>query len=342
MQDLNDKVTGGELTADEWNEVPSEIQAVIESTGITLSGADLQQLGKAIAAYAGAGSFFEDSGAADAYVLGTVGSMLAPPSYLDGYEINFIAGNANTGAAATVNLAGLGNKSLTTRDGNDPAAGAVAGLVTARFSAANDRFELVADISSVYAGASNMYIDSGSANTYTLTAVAEAPTALVDGMEFEFLPTNDNNGASTAAIGSIAAKTIANAGTGFIKTNIRTRLKYRGATDDFVIHNTDRYVSGDAGFEIINGMIRQWGNTGNLGDTSGQPTTTHAFLVPFPASVDEAQVSTIGLTGAVSPASVLSTWDKGGTTLSDISLTHREVTGDAQNNWAIAWVATGQ
>ena len=48
MQDLNDKVTGGTLTAAEWNEVPSELQNVIEGLGITLSGADLNQLGKAI------------------------------------------------------------------------------------------------------------------------------------------------------------------------------------------------------------------------------------------------------------------------------------------------------
>lgn len=47
MQDLNDKVIGGELTAAEWNEVPSELQNVIEASGQTLSSGDLTQLRKA-------------------------------------------------------------------------------------------------------------------------------------------------------------------------------------------------------------------------------------------------------------------------------------------------------
>jgi len=47
MQDLNDKVKGNKLTATEWNEVPSEIQNVIEASGQTLSSGDLTQLRKA-------------------------------------------------------------------------------------------------------------------------------------------------------------------------------------------------------------------------------------------------------------------------------------------------------
>ena len=50
MEDLNDKVLGGNLPAIEWNQVPSEIQNVIENLGISLSNGDLNQLGKAIAA----------------------------------------------------------------------------------------------------------------------------------------------------------------------------------------------------------------------------------------------------------------------------------------------------
>ena len=47
MQDLNDKITGNELTAAEWNEVPSEIQNAIEASGQALSSGDLTQLRKA-------------------------------------------------------------------------------------------------------------------------------------------------------------------------------------------------------------------------------------------------------------------------------------------------------
>lgn len=118
MQDLNDKVTGNSLTAPEWNQVPSEIQNVIESLGITLSGGDLNQLGKAIAGYAANGQFYVDSGAAGAYVLSPVGSKKAPTAYTNGMRIAFLAANGNSGGASTVNVGGLGVTSLTDRWGN--------------------------------------------------------------------------------------------------------------------------------------------------------------------------------------------------------------------------------
>jgi len=65
MQDLNDKLTGGTLSAAEWNEVPTEIQNTIIAVGQSLTTSDLQQLNKAIASYAGAGDFYSDSGAAN-------------------------------------------------------------------------------------------------------------------------------------------------------------------------------------------------------------------------------------------------------------------------------------
>ncbi len=158
MQDLNNKVTGGTLTAAEWNEVPSEIQNVIEALGIVLSTGDLNQLGKAIAGYAANGDFYTDSGGADAYVLATVGAgKQAPPSYLDGMVIRFIADNANTGAS-TVNVAALGVKSITDQDGNALAAGALAGSVEAVFDNANDRFELL------NTGVTNLVVVTASGN----------------------------------------------------------------------------------------------------------------------------------------------------------------------------------
>lgn len=111
MQDLNDKVTGNTLTASEWNEVPSEIQNVIESLEITLSDADLNQLGKAIAGYVANGAFYTDSGAANAYVLSPIGSKQSPPAYTEDFTAIFIATNTNTGAS-TVNVGGLGVKNI--------------------------------------------------------------------------------------------------------------------------------------------------------------------------------------------------------------------------------------
>lgn len=133
MQDLNGKVTGGTLSADEWNEVPSEIQNVIEALNITLSGGDLNQLGKAIAGYVANGTFYIDSGGANAYVLTTVGSKQTATGYTTGFNIQFIAGNASTGAS-TVNVGGLGVKSLNSTSGALDAGAIVTGaLVEAVF-----------------------------------------------------------------------------------------------------------------------------------------------------------------------------------------------------------------
>lgn len=141
MQDLNDKVTGGTLTAAEWNEVPSEIQNVIEGLGITLSGADLNQLGKAIAGYVANGTFYTDSGAADAYVLTAIGSKQSPTAYTDGLTARFTPGNINTGAS-TVNVASLGVKSIVNKLGEPMQAEDITaiGIITLRFDFANDEF----------------------------------------------------------------------------------------------------------------------------------------------------------------------------------------------------------
>lgn len=142
MQDLNDKVTGSTLTATEWNEVPSELQNVIQALGITLSASDLNQLGKAIAGYVANGNYYTDSGIADAYVLSVVGSKQRAPSYTNGMMVSFIAANANTGAS-TVNVASLGVKDIKGTGGEDPAAGDINGMVQLVFNSSSDRFELV-------------------------------------------------------------------------------------------------------------------------------------------------------------------------------------------------------
>jgi lysophospholipase L1-like esterase len=134
MQDLNDKITGNRLTANEWNEVPSEIQNVIEALGQTLTSGDLNQLGKSIASYVANGTFYTDSGATDAYVLSVVGSKQGATAYTNGFEISFITANTNTGAS-TINVAGLGVKSLKTIGGGAVPAGyiVVGEVINARY-----------------------------------------------------------------------------------------------------------------------------------------------------------------------------------------------------------------
>ncbi len=120
MQDLNDKITGGTLSAAEWNQMPSEIQNVIEALGQVLSGSDLNQLGKAIAGYAGAATFYSESGLADAYVCNPLGSKQGPASLNadhDGLLVRFVPGNNNTGAS-TINVNAIGAKDVTREDGS--------------------------------------------------------------------------------------------------------------------------------------------------------------------------------------------------------------------------------
>jgi hypothetical protein len=143
MQDLNDKVTSGTLTAAEWNEVPSELQNIIEAWGQALTTADLDQLGKGLAAYAAASQFYTGSGPADAYVATRITGIQAPPNYFDGMVVRFRATNANTGAS-TVNVDGLGVKNITREDGAVLAPSDIATTrdTWLRFDLSNDRFNV--------------------------------------------------------------------------------------------------------------------------------------------------------------------------------------------------------
>jgi len=117
MQDLNDKINDGGATANgvlpagHWNEVASELQNLITSTGATLSSGDLLQLVKAVALYAHNGNFYTTGGTANAITLNPVGSYNAPTTYTDGMQVRFVAGSSNTGTA-TINVNGIGASSL--------------------------------------------------------------------------------------------------------------------------------------------------------------------------------------------------------------------------------------
>jgi len=153
MQLLNDKIDGSGspenvLPATEWNQVPSELQNIITALGMTLSNGDLNQLGKALSGYAANGSFFTDSGAANAYILTPIGGKQVHPDYEDGDEVEFIAANPNTGAS-TVNVAGKGVKNIKLENGEDPWPGDIRERTKLKFDNGNDWFELVRETSLV-------------------------------------------------------------------------------------------------------------------------------------------------------------------------------------------------
>lgn len=151
MEDLNDKITGDIITAAEWNQIPSEIQNVITDTGQTLSAGDLNQLGKGIANYSANSIFYTDSGAADAYVLTKIGSKQSVTAYTDGMQSSFNVDITNTGAS-TINVDSLGVKSIVYKgaalNGGELTAGLIVNLV---FDLANDRFELIPNLSNTIA-----------------------------------------------------------------------------------------------------------------------------------------------------------------------------------------------
>ncbi len=120
MQDLNDKITGGTLTAVEWNEMPSEVQNIIADMGLVLSSGDLNQLGKAISDYAASATFYSETGSADAYVATVIGAkqgLHVLSAVVDGAIVRFRPGNANTGAS-TLNVNSLGVKDIVRENGN--------------------------------------------------------------------------------------------------------------------------------------------------------------------------------------------------------------------------------
>lgn len=134
MQDLNDKVDNGGATAagilahTDWNEIASEVQSVIESTGQTLTGADLLQLGKAVAAMAQGHAFYgTDSGVADAYIVSTpVNTVFLGIGLFNGQHIRFRPSANNATTTPTLNAFGTGAITIISESGVAIPAGSLA------------------------------------------------------------------------------------------------------------------------------------------------------------------------------------------------------------------------
>ncbi len=92
---------------------------------------------------ANAGATYQDSGSANAYVLALSTNLQSVDSYKDGMTVTFKAGNSNTGPS-TVNINGLGVKSITRSDGSALVAGDInAGEYNQfTYNLASDRFEI--------------------------------------------------------------------------------------------------------------------------------------------------------------------------------------------------------
>lgn len=162
--------TDGVLTAEEFNVLALELETVINSVGITLSGSATNQMAKAIAGYALAGQHFVDTGTADAYVLTSVGSRLAPHDYIDGMRLRFFALATNTGAS-TVNVQTLGLKNIRRPNGDVLSAGDIT---------ANSYIELVYRTTAGYFILSQNVTISSDQTIFDLKTFDEAPRSNAD------------------------------------------------------------------------------------------------------------------------------------------------------------------
>lgn len=142
MKLLSNKVTGSVLLAAGFSEIAKENENVMTAFGEALTSGDLNLLGKGLAGYAANGTFYTDSGVADAYILNVVGGKQRASNLTDGFKAEFITTNPNTGAA-TVNVASLGVINIKTQDGIDPLAGDISGFVILNFDSASGNFTLI-------------------------------------------------------------------------------------------------------------------------------------------------------------------------------------------------------
>lgn len=119
-----------------------EIVAAIAAAGLTPAEGDLAQLAQAMTRTVSGGVLFTDSGVANAHVLTISADFIPPSAYFDGLEVCFVAVAENNGPA-TVNVEGLGIKSVKRADGTALLPGDInTRLTTARYNAGAGEFRL--------------------------------------------------------------------------------------------------------------------------------------------------------------------------------------------------------
>ncbi len=231
MRDIPTKVDGvSTLPAAEFNDMTTELENFITTSGQLLSSGDLTQLAKASNLQALAGNFYTDSGTANACTLANTYPAVA--SYTTGMEIRFLKGTTNSGAT-TVNVNGIGSVNLLHPNGNALQAGDLAAgqYVVARYN--GSAFVVVPDatfaqrvfnVSATTALTSAQYRNStivvtvGVSNIdITLPALANVP----DGTHYTIIR---NGGASNIVL------TIVGNGGELINTNSQYRMYITGSS----------------------------------------------------------------------------------------------------------------
>ena len=140
MQDFGTKANdtagpSGQLSAEEFNNLATELENAVLRAGLGLTGASVTQLASSLFIHGTKAQSFQDSGAANAYVATPIsgsGGVVLPDNYssLNGSIVLFKASNANSGAS-TLNVGQttgtlLGTKDIVTEAGAALASGAIA------------------------------------------------------------------------------------------------------------------------------------------------------------------------------------------------------------------------
>ncbi len=115
-----------QLEDDDLNGFKTENNNLITTSGQVLNISNNNQTTRAVSIYGSGSDFYTGSGPVNAYVLSPKGSKLAPPAYFDGMKVRFIALLTNTGGS-TVNVAGIGVKTIKKSDFTDVTAGNIVG-----------------------------------------------------------------------------------------------------------------------------------------------------------------------------------------------------------------------
>jgi len=310
MTKFDNKINGNTVSADEYNNIVGASKNLIENSGQTIDSSNTQ-LSKAVANYVASGSFYTDSGIANAYVLNTTGSFQAPTELVKGLEIRFRTANPNSGAS-TVNVAGLGAVNIKLGDGTSdiPSGFITSGSdVKLRYDALNTAFIPSNEITQVNDLTINNKLNT-QPNTATISSGAIAYTGTYMVVDTEGAAASDD--LDTITGGTLGDRLLLQAtasgqdvvlkdGTGNIALNLNldvTLQKIHGDNVEFIYNGstwveTGRNIYNDFlnskstnGYTYLpNGLIFQWGNA----SVSSGATVT--LPVTFPNNIFNASVT---------------------------------------------------
>jgi hypothetical protein len=185
--------------------------------------------------------YAEDAGASDAYA---VSLPNAPTSYSNGFICNFKANTQNSGDC-TINVNGLGAKSIKTKEGSAPRTGTISSgdLVSVMYDGTNFRLmNSMPDI--VTANLVQYKTDASGTDDYVIT-LDYPPAAYYTGMTILFTAATANTTAATINVNSLGAKSLKDINgtalvTGAIAANQPIHAFYDGT--DFRILSTRKDV----------------------------------------------------------------------------------------------------